>query len=353
MVRHDLVLASGEVVETWVGGRGVPLVIAPGFSAGVLTYAQTLSLCAGLGFKVIAIETASHGGPGSIIRGGPDFDEYISVLEQAIEHLGIKRAVLAGHSMGGRLVCELAAKRPDLAISLLLLDPIVGTAWDKRMKESKFPIVTMAGVGVALMADTMSTAPLIRDIGQAMKLGRLLTPTVLGHMAHPWRVIGPGLSVMNAPITSTTLDRIGEAHVPTIVIHGDRDYVVPLSSARDTALRTNGALVVVRGATHSWLVKDPATLPAIVAELQQGRLGKAVGEALHNAGLNPRTATISEVEGALYAPNALAHTLNPLEGVAVGPGTTPGRLPRYRWERQGPRTKPRHLRLTHRSKRVD
>jgi len=61
------------------------------------------------------------------------------------------------------------------------------------------------------------------------------------------------------------------------VIHGDRDFVVPLASARDAARRTGGDLVVVKGAGHSWLLKDPETFPAIVGQLLQGRLGESTG----------------------------------------------------------------------------
>ena len=45
------------------------------------------------------------------------------------------------------------------------------------------------------------------------------------------------------------------------------DLAVPHRTARDTARRTDGVLVTIERAGHSWLLRDPETLPAIVAEL--------------------------------------------------------------------------------------
>lgn len=51
------------------------------------------------------------------------------------------------------------------------------------------------------------------------------------------------------------------------VLHGDRDYPVPLRTAKQTAARTDGTLVTVAGAGHSWMLRDPEALPAIWKDL--------------------------------------------------------------------------------------
>ena len=57
-----------------------------------------------------------------------------NALRKTLDHLGIEKAVLAGHSMGGRLVTELAANHTDQAIAVLLLDAIVGVGERHLMK---------------------------------------------------------------------------------------------------------------------------------------------------------------------------------------------------------------------------
>src|SRR3954452_15006567 len=116
LARHQITLADGHTVGVAVCGRGVPLVVVHGFSAEGILYAQTLSRLVDLGFKVIAIDTAGHGGTLGLPTGAQSLASYAELLGRVIDHLGIKRMVLAGHSMGGRLVTELAASQPDRVI---------------------------------------------------------------------------------------------------------------------------------------------------------------------------------------------------------------------------------------------
>ena len=62
LARHTITLGDGHRVQIAVAGRGVPFVVVHGFSAEGLLYAQTLSRLVSSGFKVIAIDTAGHGG---------------------------------------------------------------------------------------------------------------------------------------------------------------------------------------------------------------------------------------------------------------------------------------------------
>jgi hypothetical protein len=185
-------------------------------------------------------------------------------------------------------------------------------------------------VAVLLVLDTLSTVPLFRDRTQAAKLGRLVLPTLVGHLRRPWRLLGPAVSIIRSPSSGPSLDRIRDARIPLFAVHGDRDVVVPLSTGRDAARRAAGQLIVVEGASHSWLLKDPEAMPAIVHELMRGRLGTAVLKARLRAGLDhdaPRQAL--ESSPVFYDPDALAVRLTPQQ--AWRDDATLHRSPRYRW----------------------
>ncbi len=108
------------------------------------------------------------------------------------------------------------------------------------------------------------------------------------------------------------LDRIAELRLPLFVIHGDCDVAVPMATARASAKRGHGELVIVHKAGHSWVLKDPQTLPAIVARLLNGRLGQvAFGHAFDDAGLDRETATVDQIEAAFYEPDARVLALTP------------------------------------------
>src|SRR5215203_1982553 len=133
LARHEITLEDGHTVGVAICGRGVPLVVVHGFSAEGILYAQTLSRLVDLGFKVIAVDTAGHGGSLGLPMGALSLASYAELLGRVLDHLGVRKAVLVGHSMGGRLVTELAASQPERAIAVVLLDAIVGDTWDRMV----------------------------------------------------------------------------------------------------------------------------------------------------------------------------------------------------------------------------
>jgi pimeloyl-ACP methyl ester carboxylesterase len=261
---------------------------------------------------------------------------YGELLGRTVDHLGIKRAVYAGHSMGGRLVTELVGRDASRAIAVMLIDAIVGEAWDRKVALSRFVPPVMGTTGALLVADTVSTAPIVRNPRQAIKLGRLLVPVALHNIMRPQGLIGAGISILRSGPSRWLLESMADHLVPTYVIHGDRDFAVPVKTAVDAARRARGELILIHGATHSWLLRDPETMPAIVAELLEGSLGDVIRLAMTIEGAPIGTDdTIEEIERTLYRPNALVHDLTPpLEFERTGARR---RRPTYRWTRSFPR----------------
>jgi pimeloyl-ACP methyl ester carboxylesterase len=335
LARHTLRLDDGHKVQVAIAGRGVPLVVVHGFTAEGFLYAQTLSRLVSSGFKVIAIDTAGHGGTDGLQIGGGSLAGYSELLGRIVDHLGIKRAVFAGHSMGGRLVTELVANRPELAIAVVLVDAIVGEAWDKRVAASRLVPPLMAGIGGVLLADMATTLPVFKDPRQAVKLGRLWAPVWLRNVTHPWDVVGGAVSILRSGPSRWMLEKLAEELVPVFVIHGDKDVAVPLQTARDSALRARGELIVVHGATHSWPLKDPDTMPAIVADLLDDSLGEACRVAVTREGLPLEVEDLGQIEKVLMAPEALAVQLTP--ELRFSKARVKKGIPRYTWTRSAPR----------------
>src|ERR687895_2062026 len=121
LARHEIVLDDDHRVGVAVCGQGLPVVLVHGFTAEGILYAQTLSRLVAMGFKVVAIDVAGHGATQGLTTGGDDLEAYTRLLAQVLDELGVRRAVLAGHSMGGRLVAPLAAPDPERAIAVVLI----------------------------------------------------------------------------------------------------------------------------------------------------------------------------------------------------------------------------------------
>lgn len=329
LTRHTITLADGHQVGLAICGRGVPLVLVHGFSAEGILYAQTLSRLVSMGFKVVALDTAGHGGTLGLPTGGATMDAYARLLGRILDELGIKKAVLMGHSMGGRLVTELAAAEPDRAVAVILLDAIVGDTWDNMVRLFRFMPPLLVGVGGILVADTLSTIPFFRDPRQALKLGRLVTPTLMNHARRPWRLVGPAVSILRSQGSGPMLDRLARDRVPLFVVHGDHDLAVPIATARSASKRGNGDLVVVHKASHSWLLKDPEALPGVMLALMKGRLGTARLRTLLAAGVDPNGATVDEIESVFFEPGSPVARLTPDE--RWDDRAELHHDPRYRW----------------------
>jgi pimeloyl-ACP methyl ester carboxylesterase len=333
LARHEIVLDDEHRVGVAVCGRGLPVVLVHGFTAEGILYAQTLARLVRMGFNVVAVDVAGHGATQGLPTGGDDLESYTDLLARVLAELGIRRAVFAGHSMGGRLVTQLAARDPDRAIAVVLIDAVVGDCWDRLMKVSRFAPPVLIGLAALLVADTLSTLPWLRNPTQAAKLGRLIWPTLIGHAARPWRMFGPAISMMRSERSREMLESLGEAGIPVVVIHGDRDMPVPHATAVDAARRSGGTLVTVKGGSHSWVLKDPETLPAIIAELLDGPLARVRAAALGAAGLSS-DATPEQLESVFLGPHAWVRRLTPTVELRVGPQHH--HAARYRWSVEQP-----------------
>ena len=310
LATHVVRLADGHRVGVAVGGRGIPLVVVHGFSFAGMVYVQSLSRLASMGFKVISVDVAGHGSSAALARRGHELDEYRRFLGQVLDALGVRRGLLAGHSLGGRLVAEVAAAEPERAMAVMLIDAAVGKAWDDLAAFSRWAPPVLGLVGATLTGDTLNTLFMSGD--QGPKLRALAAPQAMANLLAPWRLVAPALSVLLAPGSTRTMEQLGREGVPVVILHGDRDPVVPLAAARDAARRADGELVLVHGAGHSWLLEDPETMRAIVAHLLTDGLGSACLDALADAGLDvavrPDEAGLLWDKLAFLAPVALLTT---------------------------------------------
>ena len=329
LARHIFTLSDGHEVGVSVSGVGVPLVLVHGFTAEGFLYAQTLSRLVSMGFKVIAIDTANHGSTQGLPSGGANFKEYSALLGRVLDELGIRRAFFAGHSMGGRVITQLCGTEPERALGVILIDAIVGETWDRLVNVGRVFPPAMAGVVVLLALDAMSTPPVLKNPEQAVKLGKLFLPTLVGHVTRPWRLLGPAVSILRSRGSRWMLQRLAQEQVPVVAIHGTRDFAVPFQTAKDAARRAKGEFVIVEGANHCWPLRDPETLPAIVADLLDGPFGTAYRQAVRDQGLDPDTATLQEVDDSFFVPHAPIRKMTPpLEFAKVG---TRRRKPAYKY----------------------
>lgn len=97
-----------------------PIVLVHGSAGAIDWWDELVPLLEG-GHRVIAIDLLGYGGSDK-----PDSDYSIetqgSLVAQVLDRLEVDRAILVGHSLGGRVVTSVAEQSPGLAAGLVLID---------------------------------------------------------------------------------------------------------------------------------------------------------------------------------------------------------------------------------------
>jgi len=154
-----------------------------------------------------------------------------------------ERFSLVGSSFGSLIALAFALEHPERLKSLVLVSPVASVRRIRRGAVALSTLVRIPKPFAFLFAPTVA-----RVMG-----GRYLPPEGRAEIVREARRIAPleMLRRLKDILEADYLERLGALRVPTLVVQGGRDKLVPLSSARDVAERIPGArLEVLREASH-------------------------------------------------------------------------------------------------------
>jgi pimeloyl-ACP methyl ester carboxylesterase len=262
VTHHVLQLDDGQQVGVAVAGAGVPFVLLHGIALHNRTYERCLSYLPESGFLAVAIEAPGHGRTSPVARGA-DFTTRVDLIRRAIDALGIRRAVVAGHSMGGRSAACFTALNPRRVLAAVFIDAALGENWDNALIKrlgSEFSVVR------GLIDGFVDTAGVTRNITLPERLAyyRMLSGPGRPRLADLARTPDVARAIAVAE-SDQWLAAIRAAAVPAVVLHGARDLVIPWPDARAVAGRLGAPLLTVPDGYHSWLLASPRTFAATMA----------------------------------------------------------------------------------------
>jgi lipase len=149
--------------RTWgePGAQAVVCVHGVGQHGGV--FAELGERLAAAGHRVLAVDLRGHGESG---REPPwSIAAHVADLLETLEERGVERAAWVGHSFGGRVVAEAAARSPERSDRLILLDPGLEVPIERAMRGAEidrldWSFATVDGAVNALLSnDTVVAAP--------------------------------------------------------------------------------------------------------------------------------------------------------------------------------------------------
>jgi class 3 adenylate cyclase len=203
-------------------------------------------------------------------------------LETVIDQLRLKRLTLLGGSQGGPIGVAYAVKHPRCVTHLILYGTYAcGDAIAKdEFRESILSLIRAHwGVGSKTIADLFLPGT---DAITARWFARFQRESATAEMAAQLLVL-----VFQIDVT----DLLPRLRVPTLVIHRQRDRMIPFQLGRDlAALIPNALFVPLEGNIHLPWFGDADSLLRAMAEFLGDPVTEAVGQA-------PLTILFTDIEG--------------------------------------------------------
>jgi pimeloyl-ACP methyl ester carboxylesterase len=284
LAHHLLELDDGHEVGVSVGGQGVPLVFMHGLALSRRAYVRMLSRVAGLGFLVIAIDAAGHGETHNLPRDAGELADRVDLTLRTLDALGVQQAVFAGHSMGGRMAIQLAAVAPHRVLAAVLFDAAAGAAFDEAvptlLRSPRQALRTILGAAYDTQRD-----PFRRSVAEGSRYLRMLAWVAIANARHPTGLTGAARAIVQSGDYTPLLHAMRDHDIPTMVLHGEKDLIVPFDSARDIAEDADATLYRVPGAYHSWMIANPRHGADALRQLIDAELGDVLRDTADAVGI--------------------------------------------------------------------
>jgi pimeloyl-ACP methyl ester carboxylesterase len=238
MIQRQRIQLGSAWVHYKTAGSGPPVVLVHGLASSTRWWNRNI-LPLAKHFQVYAVDLSEFGDR----RQRPRF-----VLSQAAHYLAlwmdalhIEHATLIGHSMGGRIVAELAAVYPQRVDNLVLVDAAIMPFSHGYVRQSLGMVRAFQRIPFSLfqvlLFDTLTTG-----IVPVMRLGWELFKTSLDH-------------------------KLTHIQAPTLIIWGEHDTIVPvaLGTALNQQLR-GSHFQIIPGAGHVPMWEKPDDFHRLVLD---------------------------------------------------------------------------------------
>ena len=220
-------------------GKGMPLVLLHGYPLDHHLWDEVIPLLEDT-FDVIAPDLRGFG-ESTTINTPYTMDDYASDIAGLLDQLGIQKAAIAGHSMGGYVALAFARLYPHRLIGLGLVSSQV-LADPPDRKEGRYKSASdVAENGIGSVVATMTPKFTADEKLQAFARASM-------EQQQPAAYIG-ALRAMAERTDSTSL--LSRLKFPIVIIHGDSDALIPVDRAREVkAALPQAHLVEISGAGH-------------------------------------------------------------------------------------------------------
>ncbi|MGO4407774.1 alpha/beta fold hydrolase [Bosea sp. RAF48] len=213
------------------------------------------------GYRVVAHDRRGHGRSAQV-SDGHDMDHYAADAFAVVEHLNLRNAVHIGHSTGGGEVARYVAKHGQPAgrvAKAVLVSAVPPLMLKTASNPEGLPMEVFDGFRKGV-ADNRAQLYLDVAAGPFYGFNREGAKVYQGVVQNWWRqgMIGSAKAHYDGIKAFSETDQTEDLKaitVPTLVLHGDDDQIVPIadSALKSAKLLKNGTLKIYKGYPHGML----------------------------------------------------------------------------------------------------
>jgi pimeloyl-ACP methyl ester carboxylesterase len=242
------------------------------FAGGGMYWRESSRLAEAFGWRVLNPSLPGFAGSDPLPWEQVTIGEISAQVVHLLDHVGARRAILLGHSMGGAVAVQVADAHPERALGIVYRDGAATPAWKNRrglLVSLLSPVLPdMAGVADLLVAAILDTPDLLVGRRLASTL-RGLWPDARRNLRSMGRTLPVGSMLMAIDLRDE-LVRVARKGVPILPVWGCFDRIVSPDTAKEFSDLTGMDVVWVPGG-HSWMLPRPRSQADILRYLPRGR----------------------------------------------------------------------------------
>ena len=236
-------------------GSGQPVVFSHGWPLSADAWEDQMFYLASRGHRVIAHDRRGHG-RSSQPWNGNDMDTYADDLAKLVEVLDLKDAIHVGHSTGGgevaRYIGRHGTKRVAKAVLIGAVPPLM---LKTAANPGGLPMEVFDGIRANVLADRSTFwKELSMPFYSYNRPGAKISEGVRESFWLQSMMAGVPASYFCIKAFSETdqTEDLKKIDVPTLIIHGDDDQIVPIGAAAmlSSKLVKNAQMKIYKGAPH-------------------------------------------------------------------------------------------------------
>jgi non-heme chloroperoxidase len=238
-------------------GSGQPVVFSHGWPLSADAWDAQMFHLASHGFRCIAHDRRGHG-RSSQPWNGNDMDQYADDLAELFDKLKLTNVIMIGHSTGGGEVARYIGRHGSGRVAKSVLVGAVPPIMVKTTNNpGGLPLEVFDGFRTAYLADR---AQFFLDVASGPFFNFNRPGAKVSHgLVQSWWIQGMMSGHKNAydcirAFSETDFtDDLKKIDVPTLIIHGDDDQIVPIeaSAILPSQLVRNSVLKIYAGGSHS------------------------------------------------------------------------------------------------------